>query len=67
MQKEVFHRILELTTENKGLAKVVSGLEAASEQLVRENNALKEQIAHLEAEVTRYKAATPTPPLTGLE
>jgi FtsZ-binding cell division protein ZapB len=59
MQKEVIYRMLELKTENQDLAKAVAGLEAASESLARENNALKEQVAHLEAEVTRYRAATP--------
>jgi cell division protein FtsB len=59
VQKEVIYRMVALTTENRELAKVVAGLEAASESLVRENNSLKEQIAHLEAEVTRYRAATP--------
>lgn len=60
MQKEIIYRMVTLTTENRELAKVVAGLEAATESLARENNSLKEQIAHLEAEVTRYKSANAT-------
>ena len=57
MYKEAIYRIVELEAENRGLEKLVAGLETASEHLVRENNALKTQTAHLEAEVARYKAA----------
>jgi FtsZ-binding cell division protein ZapB len=59
LQKDTILRILELSTENRELEKVVSSLQAAGELLARENDALKEKVAHLEAEVVRYKAGMP--------
>jgi cell division protein FtsB len=58
LQKDTILRILELSTENRELERVVSGLQAAGELLARENDALKEKVAHLEDEVVRYKKAS---------
>jgi uncharacterized protein YhaN len=59
LQKDTILRILELSTENRELEKVVSSLQAAGELLARVTDAFKEKVAHLEAEVVRYKAGMP--------